>query len=97
MMTLLYSNTNCHINKGVLQTMDLKIRLKIKDVEIELDKKELKELKDILNELFPKEKEYISYPVYYRIYPWYDHTTYPYWTVSVTDTNDYTVTCNSTS
>ncbi len=51
--------------------MEIKIKLKIKDVEIELTEKEAKELKEILNEIYPekeikviKEKEYIPYPYY---------------------------------
>jgi len=72
--------------------MELKIKLKIKDVEIELDKKELKELKNILDELFPKEKEYIYYPTYYPIY-----RTYPYWEVTYTTASNLTSGGNSSS
>ena len=88
--------------------MDIKIKLKIKDVEIELDRKELKELQSILNELFPKEKEYIYYP--YRPlevtwYPWYPNapsiTYYPYnttsWTTSSSTDGNYTIAYNSNS
>jgi len=85
--------------------MDIKIKLKIKDVEIELDRKELKELQSILNELFPKEKEYIYYP--YRPLgvtwcPWYPNITYyPCSTTSCTTSSgtdgNYTVAYSSNS
>jgi hypothetical protein len=67
--------------------MELKIKLKIKDIEIELDKKDLKELKNILDELFQKEKEYIYYPITYPTIPYYTkpyYRKYPYWEVTYT-------------
>jgi len=90
--------------------MDLKVKIKIKDVEIELDKKELKELKDILEDLFSEKKigyvPYPYYPTYYPTYPYY--RTYPYWEVtygSITYSNkttcggdgNYTIKYNSSS
>lgn len=52
--------------------MEVKIKLKIKDVEIELSREDAQELRDILNGLVAKEKEYIPYPITYPItYPVY--------------------------
>ncbi len=49
--------------------MEVKIKLKIKDVEIELKKDEAEELRDILNGLVRKEKEFVPYPLLYPVYP----------------------------
>ena len=91
--------------------MDIKIKLKIKDVEIELDRKELKELINILGELFPKEIEYRYYPNYYpnhypltwRYYTIPNSTTYgteyktkPIWTTTSDGVGSYTIAHNNT-
>lgn len=78
--------------------MEVKIKLKIKGVEIELDLKETEQLKRILENITGreviKEKEYVPYP-YPEPYRW----RYPYWdvtwsddTTTYSDTGDYTVT-----
>jgi len=63
--------------------MELKIKLKVKNKEIELTKEEAQELVETLRDIFGKEKEYIPYYPY--TYPWYrpwevtwceDNTTY---------------------
>lgn len=68
--------------------MEVKIKLKIKDVEIELNRKEAKELKDILNDLVGREKEYIPYPEPYPVYPnpWYP--VYDKWEITWGMTTD---------
>ncbi len=48
--------------------MEVKIKLKIKDIEIELDKSELEELKNILNDLTGRRREYILHPGLYPAY-----------------------------
>jgi len=62
--------------------MEVKIKLKIKDIEIELSEKEAGELKDILERLTEPtrpiiEKEFVPCPVYptFPIYP----DPYPQW------------------
>ena len=61
--------------------MELKIKLKVKDVEIELTKDEALELKDLLDKLCTQKTNgwtdhtYIPYHPYYPTYP-----TYPTWT-----------------
>jgi len=54
--------------------MELKLKLKIKDTEIELSQKEVEELRDIIKKLFPEPavvKEYV---------PWYSYRwSTPYW------------------
>ena len=60
--------------------MDVRIKIKIKDIEIDLSEKEAGELKDILERLTGPtrpaiEKEIVPYPVYPPIYP----DPYPQW------------------
>jgi len=72
--------------------MEFKIKLKIKDVEIDsLNLDELRELKNLLDDLLNakkevvKEKEYILYPMIYPTIPYYDepyYKRYPYWEVT---------------
>jgi len=67
--------------------MEIRIKLKIKGVEIELDLKEAKELKEILEGItgnkteIIKEKEYVPYYPYR--YPYYPEPYNP-WTVTWT-------------
>ena len=73
--------------------MEVKIKLKIKNIEIELSEKEIGELKDILDRLTGPtrpiiEKEFVPYPVIYPVYPptpwWY---YYDCWTVTADNTH----------
>ncbi len=57
--------------------MEVKLKLKIKDVEIELSEKEVGELRDILKKLFPEPS--ITYVPYYP-YKWVDPWSYGHWT-----------------
>ncbi len=77
--------------------MDIKIKLKVKDVEIELSLEELRELKEIIETLTEKKIEYVPYvrpyvPTYPYPEPWihWDITTD---SSSITDNNEYTVMC----
>ena len=59
---------------------DIKLKLKIKDIELELSKDEVIQLRDMLNEVFAKERSYIPYVPYrepYRPNPltWWRYTT----------------------
>jgi hypothetical protein len=58
----------------------IKLKLKIKDVEVELTREQIKELKLLLDDIFPQ-KEVVRewYPQPY-IYP-----TYPQWTYTYTN------------
>lgn len=73
----------------------IKLKLKIKDIELEFTQAELKELKGLLNEIFPEpqiieKKEY--YPWYpYRV-PYYGDTIY--WSYTTNDQTP-TVTWNA--
>lgn len=59
--------------------MEIKLKLKIKDTEIELSEKEVGELRDIMDRLFPKQRtEYVPYYPYVWTEPW---KVSPYWTV----------------
>ena len=53
--------------------MDIKLKLKIKDVELEFSKDEIIELKNLLDELFPN-KEFLPYTPYYPPvhYTWWE-------------------------
>jgi hypothetical protein len=74
--------------------MEIKLKLKVKDVEIELSQEDAKELRDALNSLVGKPEVIREYPWY----PWifgYPKTTFigtPEWThvytTSTTSTND---------
>ena len=55
--------------------MELKIKLKVKNKEIELTKEEAQELVETLRDIFGKEKEYVPYYPY-RYREWWE---YPYW------------------
>jgi len=57
--------------------MDIKIKLKVKDVEIELSLDELKELKEVIEELTEKKVQYVPYqiPTPYPVYT----KPYRYW------------------
>jgi hypothetical protein len=51
--------------------MEIKLKLKIKDVEIELSEKEVTELRDIIERLFPKQSiQYVPYYPYTWTTPW---------------------------
>jgi hypothetical protein len=50
--------------------MELKIKLKVKDKEIELTKDEALELKDLLDKLCAQKTEYIPYYPYYPTWTW---------------------------
>ena len=72
----------------------IKLKLKIKDIELEFTQAELKELKSLLNEIFPdpqviEKKEY--YPWYPYIQPYSDRI---YWSYTTNDTTP-TVTWNA--
>ena len=54
-------------------TMEVKIKLKVKDVEIELTMEEAKDLRDVLSDLAGA-KEVVKYV---DRYPWYQWPTYP--------------------
>ena len=62
---------------------EIKLKLKVKDIEIELSKNEVKELQAILNELFPTAEKIIERTVPYYptvpITPYY--STFPYYWV----------------
>ena len=66
----------------------IKLKLKIKGVTVELDKDEIKELKSILDDMFPApQKEYV-YP-YWPSYPaWYYREGNKTWTVDSDSTLD---------
>jgi len=49
--------------------VELKIKLKVKDVEIELTKDEALELKDLLDKLCTQKTEYVPWQPYYPTYP----------------------------
>ena len=83
------------------ETMEIKIKLKIKDVEIELTKDEAKDLRDVLNGLVGEkviEKiieehhhhygsyPHYPYPIYIEKYRWEPFT--PYWTCGTGDNVD---------
>ena len=63
--------------------MELKIKLKVKDVEIELTKDEAVELKDLLDKLCTQKTEYVPYYPQYPVQPtypwspWYTGTPWP--------------------
>ena len=59
--------------------MELKIKLKVKDVEIELTKDEAIELKDLLDKLCTQKTEYVPWQPYYPTYPTYPWTYSPEW------------------
>lgn len=61
--------------------MEIKLKLKIKDIEIELSEKEVYELRDIIKLLFPEEKQiqYVPYYPYIWTEPW---KITPYWTIT---------------
>lgn len=52
--------------------MEIKIRIKIKDVEIELSRDDLQELRKILDDLFSRRHDMPRYPTlpWYPIVPW---------------------------
>lgn len=50
--------------------MEIKFKLKIKDVELELDKKDLLELRSTLLEMFPQQKEVVYRDRYSWPYTW---------------------------
>ena len=73
--------------------MEIKIKLKVKDVEIELSLDELKELKSVIEDLTEKRIEYVRDVPYILYFP-----TYPepwiHWGISGSasdNTTDYTV------
>ena len=75
--------------------MEVRIKLKVKDVEIELSLEELKEWKEVIEELTKKKIEYV-YPQTVPIVPRYP--TWPHWDIlwdttstSITDNDTYTV------
>ena len=49
--------------------MEIRLKLKVKDVEIELSREEMKELKDALDELLGAKVE----KEYYPVYPYYPY------------------------
>ena len=57
--------------------MELKVKLKLKDVEIELSKEEAQELVETLKDIFGKEKEYVPYNPWYPSWPYYNIN--PFW------------------
>ena len=74
--------------------MELKIKLKVKDVEIELTKDEALELKGLLGELCMQKTEYVPCYPYYPTSP-----TFPIWTWPNTWGTDATsgyLTCDNT-
>jgi hypothetical protein len=60
--------------------MEIKLKLKIKDTEIELTEKEVGELRDIIKRLFPEDKQ-IQYVPYYP-YVWSEPWKVDRWTVT---------------
>lgn len=70
--------------------MEIKLKLKVRDVEIELTKDEAIKLKELLDGLtgkeIIKEKEYV---------PWYPYRWYPYYTQTYWDTYTTTATGNT--
>ncbi|MHA2039481.1 MAG: hypothetical protein ACW98X_23905 [Promethearchaeota archaeon] len=70
---------------------NIKLKLKIKDVEIELTKSEIKELKSILDEIFPQKEIVREYWPYYP-YRWYRQDDYQW-----SDTTHWTVTSDNTA
>ena len=50
--------------------MELKIKLKVKDVEIELTEDEALELKDLLDKLCTQKTEYMPYYRYFPTWTW---------------------------
>jgi len=65
--------------------MEVRIKLKVKDIEIEMSMDEAKELTNALNELTGKETIYVdrwTYPSYPVVYPQWPIT--PSWTCSTT-------------
>jgi hypothetical protein len=62
----------------------VKIKLKIKDIEIELDRNEARELKNFLNELFGKEVKYWPHVIETWPYRWrrpyWEYNDEPLWT-----------------
>ena len=69
--------------------MEIKLKLKVRDVEIELTKDEAIKLKELLSELtgkeIVKEKEYVPYPNPYYPYirwDWGYKWTNPIWTTT---------------
>lgn len=62
--------------------MEIKIKLKIEDVEIELTKDEAKELFDFLKELFGKEVKWETIPIYIEKWKEY-YPEWPWWKPSV--------------
>ena len=81
--------------------MELKIKLKVKDVEIELTKDEALELKDLLDKLCTQKTEYVPYyPTYpiqptYPWSPWYTGTPWPSSTILYDDWQIYTISDNA--
>ena len=81
--------------------MELKIKLKVKDVEIELTKDEALELKDLLDKLCTQKTEYVPYyPTYpiqptYPWSPWYTGTPWPGNTILCDDWQTYTISDNT--
>jgi hypothetical protein len=57
--------------------MEVKLKIKVKDVEIELSKNDAEELRKLLNDLCGERviKEYVPYYPYWRY--WYDTTPIP--------------------
>ncbi len=74
--------------------MEIKIKLKIKDVELELSEKETRELHDILDHLVDQNGRIMWYP-YYPYYPFPSWEPYKVtWSDSGT-TNTITITNNT--
>jgi hypothetical protein len=75
--------------------MEIKIKLKIKDIEIELTQNEAKELNDFLNVLFGEKAKEITMPIIIeRWKEWYPRWTYPSFPVWYSDTKTQ---CNTIS
>ena len=83
--------------------MEIKLKLKIKDVEIELTMEEMKKLKELLNELTGREvieeKEYIPYYPYRYNDWWYYEQPYKWyspWTILCDNKTDNNITYTAT-
>ena len=87
--------------------MELKIKLKVKDVEIELTQDEAVELKDLLGKLCTEKTEYVPYYPQYPYFPywhqhnWLDEPTYKWRNDPITYTTtdgtrwDWAIPCNT--
>ena len=75
--------------------MELKIKLKVKGVEIEMDEADAEELHKFLNKIYgKKEKEPVYIPTPYPVHRW---SSWPYYDVTWTSCSDTSGTFDTTS